>query len=444
MHDLVVAVATPPGESAIAVIRITGEGCLQLISTLANGKILPPRVASRVYLRNPETQTLLDDTIVVPYKAPASYTGEDMVEIFCHGGSIPTQSIFQELVRLGCKPAPPGEFTKRAVLNGKMDMVQAEAVEQIVKARSKQEVSLSLQSLQGNLSVTFQNLLQQLTKIHTSMEAQISFPDDVEEDHAINQSIAEVLMSLQELHQSANYIRQLNKGFSIVLMGKTNVGKSTLFNTLLGFDRTLVSPYPSTTHDFVSEDVFWEGFNCTLYDTAGYISQTSNPLDRLFNDRMEDLFKKAFQLIYVIDAIEFSTEDINLIQQYKTDNMIVVINKTDLQEKIDWLNQLPEDIQIIQVSAKQKTGIQNLVQAIVSQIQKCTGPKPDHYINERQNALVIRMEQILQKIVSQEIPYLDMAMVDIQECIYILKEELNMSHSNQLFDDIFSRFCIGK
>ncbi|MDD4614105.1 MAG: 50S ribosome-binding GTPase, partial [Caldisericia bacterium] len=239
MLDPVVAIATSPGESALAVIRVTGDDCLQIVQQIAPGCSPSPRKAMHVLLKSPKDSSPLDDVILLYYKAPSSYTGEDMFEIFCHGGIVTVQSIYETLVGMGCRPAPPGEFTKRALLNGKMDIFQAESIEQIVRARSQKEVELSLQTLEGKLSRTFHQLHHRFADLQVEIEAKISFPDDVpSDDSSIFIELKKCSQELQKHIQSFSYLKKIQSGFSLTLMGRTNVGKSTLFNALIGYDRT--------------------------------------------------------------------------------------------------------------------------------------------------------------------------------------------------------------
>ncbi|HPJ12311.1 MAG TPA: tRNA uridine-5-carboxymethylaminomethyl(34) synthesis GTPase MnmE [Caldisericia bacterium] len=446
MRDPVVAIATPLGESAIAAIRVTGDDCLSMMQALIGDFAPVPRKALHVVLRNPEDSSPLDDVIVIYYKSPASYTGEDMIEIFCHGGLVSVQTIYENLLQIGFKSAPPGEFTKRAVYNGKMDIFQAESVEQIVRARSKEEVELSVQTLKGKLTRTFKDILQQVSSIQVKIEARISFPDDIEEDdQEIFSDINHVTKTIENHLYAHTYIQKIQKGFSITLMGRTNVGKSTLFNTLVGYDRTLVSPYPSTTHDYVSEEVLWDGYSIHLYDTAGYIADATQPLDIIFNERMQSLFDSSFLLVYILDTVDFRKDDLLLIDQYKRSNMILVVNKTDISSPDpSWIKQLPHHLPMIEISAKNKTGIDELIQHITHTIKESLGKVPEYYINQRQFYVLQQINSILQSIDSSSNPFLDQIAEDFQEIVYILKEELDVSHNPKLLEEIFSRFCIGK
>jgi tRNA modification GTPase len=446
MRDPVVAIATPLGESALAAIRVTGDDCLSMIQALASGFAPTPRKASHIVLRDPEDSSPLDDVVVIYYKSPASYTGEDMIEIFCHGGIVSVQTIYEKLLQIGFRPAPPGEFTKRAVLHGKMDIFQAESIEQIVRARSKEEVELSVQTLEGKLTRTFQEILNQVSSIRVKIEARISFPDDIDEDDQEIFSDIDYLTKIIEDHlRTFTYIQKIQKGFSITLMGRTNVGKSTLFNTLVGYDRTLVSPYPSTTHDYVSEEVLWDGYSIHLYDTAGYISDAVQPLDIIFNKRMQSLFDSSFLLVYILDTIDFRKDDLRLIDQYKRTNMILVVNKTDISSPDPvWIKQLPSHLPLIEISAKNKIGIDELIGHITHKIKESLGATPEYYINQRQYFVLQQINSILQSLNSSPKPFLDQIAEDFQEIVYILKEELNVSHNPKLLEEIFSHFCIGK
>ncbi|MCK5848923.1 MAG: tRNA uridine-5-carboxymethylaminomethyl(34) synthesis GTPase MnmE [Caldisericia bacterium] len=446
MSDQIVAIATPPGESALSAIRLSGDDCISLVQSLTTSSIGEHQKAKRVLLKDPISGVLLDDVVVICYRESSSYTGEEMVEIFCHGGNITVHNVFNSLVKAGARPAPPGEFSKRAVLNGKIDIIQAESIEQIVKARSSKEAELSLQTLKGSLSKVLSSILLQLEEILVEMDARLSFPNDVyEEDSLVFLRVKTLQSEIQSLINASSYSSIINKGFSVVLMGKTNVGKSTLFNVLVGFERTVVSPYPSTTHDYVSEIVSWEGYPITIFDTAGVITINPSPLDEIFNNRMESLYDSAFMLLYVIDAMDCSQEDLKMISSNKRPNMVIVVNKTDLsKEDPKWLSNLPDDSRIVKVSAINKTGIDPLVTSIIDGIKKVIGQEPDYYVNQRQSSILVNINNVLDRITCSSEPFMDMAVEDIKEAIFIMKEELNVSHSKELLNDIFSHFCIGK
>ena len=417
-----------------------------MIQKITTSRIGKHKEAKRVFLKDPNSGVLLDDAVLICYKEPKSYTGEEMVEIFCHGGNITVNNVFNSIVNNGARPAPPGEFSKRAVLNGKIDVIQAESIEQIVKARSSKEAELSLQTLKGSLSKLLGSILFKLEEILVEMDARISFPNDIDEkDELVFNQVKNLQIEIQSLINASKYSNAINKGFSVTLRGKTNVGKSTLFNALVGFERTVVSPYPSTTHDYVSETVSWEGFPITIFDTAGLITKNPGPLDEIFNKRMESLYDSSFMLLYVIDAIDFSEEDISSINENKRQNMVIVVNKTDLSnEDPKWISLLPDSIKIIKLSALNKTGINPLVNSVLDSIKEITGKEPDYYVNQRQSSILVNINNVLGRITSSSEPCMYMAVEDIKEAIFIMKEELNVSHSNELLNDIFSHFCIGK
>lgn len=446
MADTVVAIATPPGESALSAIRVSGDNCIELIQKLTTSKIGDHKKAKRVLLKDPKSGVLLDDVVLICYKEPKSYTGEEMVEIFCHGGNITVNNVFTAIVENGARPAPPGEFSKRAVLNDKIDVIQAESIEQIVKARSSKVAELSLQTLKGSLSKLLSSILFKLEEILVEMDARLSFPNDVDaEDDLVFAQVKKLQIEIQSLITASKYSNAINKGFSVTLMGKSNVGKSTLFNVLVGFERTVVSPYPSTTHDYVSETVSWENYPITIFDTAGLITNNPGPLDAIFNKRMESLYDSSFLLLYVIDAIDFSEEDLNIINTNKRPNMVVVVNKTDLsKEDPKWISLLPKNTKIVKLSALNKTGINPLINSILDSIKAITGQEPDYYVNQRQSSILVNIDNVLDRTTCSSEPFMDMAVEDIKEAIFIMKEELNVSHSKELLNDIFSHFCIGK
>lgn len=450
MSDTIVAIATPLERSAIACIRLSGEEAFNTFSNIVYPSNIEftPWVMKHCTIIEQKSGKKLDDVIAVYMKAPKSYTGEDMVEIYCHGGVAIVKSIFETLVKNGACPANNGEFTKRAFLNGKMDLIQAEAIDQITRAETETELVNLNENLFGALSGKIREILSKFIDLKARLEAQISYEDDlVDESLDIEESLQSLLNEIEGTINNSQDINQLIMGFRVTIVGKTNVGKSSIFNAILGWDRMLISEYPSTTHDYVEETIELNNCKIKLVDTAGSVENPTE-LDQLFAEKIEDMLKKTNLILLIIDMSDYSSVDDLIVKKYIDRNTIIVINKSDKYGKIPkkLLELIPENKKYIIVSALKKEGIEELKKLIVEEAKNWLNWNADYFVNERQRGLLLRAKENLINIINLENKEhsLDIICFELDQIIATLGEELGLNINKEVFDSIFTNFCIGK
>ncbi len=450
MSDTIVAIATPLQRSAIACVRLSGEEALNVFKKIVYPSNLEfnPWVMKHCTIIEPNSGKKLDDAIAVYMKAPKSYTGEDMVEIYCHGGVAIIKSIFETLVKIGARPATPGEFTKRAFLNSKMDLIQAEAIDQITRAETENELMSLNENLFGALSEKIRDILSKFINLKARLEALISYEEDLlEEKFDIENALQILLKEIEETIDNSQDINQLIQGFRVTIIGKTNVGKSSIFNAILGWDRMLISEYPSTTHDYVEETIELNNYKIKLVDTAGSVENPTE-LDQLFAEKIEDLLKKTNLILIIVDMSDYSSIDDLIVKKYIDRNTLLVINKSDKYGKIPekLLELIPENKKYIIVSALKKEGIEELKKLIAEEAEKGLNWNADYFVNERQRGLLLRARENLLNVINIENKEnsLDIICFELDQIIATLGEELGLNISKEIFDNIFTNFCIGK
>ena len=343
LEDTIAAIATPPGDSGIAVIRLSGPGAVAIAQKIfegCNGKVSDFASHTVHYgrIHNAEEKTI-DQVYLSVFRAPKSYTGQDVVEISSHGGLVVSRMILNLLIQKGARHAEPGEFTKRAFLNGKIDLTQAEAVIDLIRARSEKSVEAALKQLDGSLKARFQNLKNEILKIMAHMEAFLDFPEEhleVYSDGEFLKRFGQIQAEIQKLLAGFARGTLLREGVSVVLAGKPNVGKSSLFNALLERDRALVSEQPGTTRDTLEEAIELEGFYIRLTDTAG-IADTREPVERLGVERTRQALAQAHLVCCIVDAsAPLEDADQRILQEVRDSGkpFLICLNKCDLPSRI--------------------------------------------------------------------------------------------------------------
>ncbi|MDD4663077.1 MAG: tRNA uridine-5-carboxymethylaminomethyl(34) synthesis GTPase MnmE [Caldisericia bacterium] len=444
----IAAPITPKGIGAIAGIRISGLDALEIILSiisLPKEKLQPGKLLFTYFLQG---GVPVDEITVCYRKAPHSFTGEDTVEIFCHGGWMMLNIIMDQLLEKGAVYALPGEFSKRAMENGKFDLIKLEGIQQIVQARTKQEALLAGSNIFGNFQTRIQSISEKIIEVKSFIEAQISFPMDMENEiFPLSEKLIHIQEDLRCLLQQASQSDQFRKGYQTLIIGKPNVGKSSLFNALLGWDRMLVSPYPSTTHDYVMELIDLHGFPVYLVDSAGYV-EDGKEIDALFNETLPGKVQQSFLSLFVLDAFSYQSKDLELIRQYPNARKIIVINKVDLTKEIP-VNAISKDfpeIPILVVSTVTKEGLYDLMEEVYNQIKLANPEKLDYYLNERHYFALKKccenFENVLKNV--REGYYQDMIASDIERAGQWLEELLGYRLQDAAYQKIFDTFCIGK
>jgi tRNA modification GTPase len=365
VSDTIAALATVAGTSALAIIRISGKDTRGMAMGVA-GLVPPARLARHADYRD-VSGVLVDDVILVFFERPKSYTGEDSLEISCHGNPFITQRILEDLFRRGCRPAEPGEFTRRAYLNGRMDLSQAEAVMDLINARSERALAAANQQMRGSLGRRMQGLIEALVGVLARIEAYIDFPEEdlpPEDRHQVIEEICHIILETNELRSTTQYGELLRDGIKTVILGAPNAGKSSLLNRLIGRDRALVSSEPGTTRDFLEERVILGSHCLRLIDTAGF-SRSPAPLEELgMRKTLERALESDLQLV-VLDATKQDVPPFpdDLLRTLGSSSTIIVINKIDLAR-----NSAPgfcvAKATVVEVSALTGVGIDLLLYAI--------------------------------------------------------------------------------
>ena len=428
----IVALATPWGVGALHVIRISGDNSRNIVEAFLDKPLSRPRYAS---LRFFHSRKVEDQVIAIWYPEPHSYTGEEMVEIMCHGNPAIAELIIESLLDAGMKPAQPGEFTFRAFLHGKMDLTQAEAVNDLIMARSTELLKAGENTLKGKLSTEIADLRDKVLNVLAFLQAAMDFPEDVEES-SIEAQLEEILVETEELVKNARTAEVLRKGINLVIAGRPNVGKSSLMNALVGMERSIVSQIPGTTRDYVEQYTVLGKIPVNVVDTAG-LRHTDDPIEQEGVKLALSRIAEADLVIFLYDAsLGWTEEDqqmLNLVQEEKT---IVVGNKID---KGKAPNQHPKAYFI---SAKEKTGLEKLIEAI-HQVMNVTEP-PKLLVSQRQMGLLEKTLNDIRDALEHLNIYAEVAADDLFSALRNLTALTSGDVEEDLLYTVFSNFCIGK
>jgi tRNA modification GTPase len=457
-NDTIVAPATAPGESAIAVVRMSGPNALSIAADRFQGKRSPQRSPSHRILfgalLGPDG-IALDTVLLSVFRAPRSYTGEDVVEISCHGGAVIPRAIFESLVAAGARPARPGEFTERAYRNGKLDLAQAEAVAAVVKARSERAARAAEAALGGALSRRILELDQSLVPLLAEIEARIDFPADVDEawdGAALALRCASIAAPLRDWLAHLPAARRREQGVRVTLVGRPNVGKSSLLNALVGYGRAIVSEVPGTTRDTVEESIWLDGVEIRLCDAAG-VREPLDPVERLGVERTGDAARRADLAVLVLDRSDpQEAEDRAALDLIGERPVVVAWNKADLAGNGgSSAARVPSAQLLAEVStvAVHPGGAEALRDALRSSLPRLSGTASGDELpttSARQEALLLQAVEALDRAeagLREEASY-DLIAVDLTDARRALGEILGRGVDQDVIASIFSRFCIGK
>ncbi|MGI5912128.1 MAG: tRNA uridine-5-carboxymethylaminomethyl(34) synthesis GTPase MnmE [Syntrophomonadaceae bacterium] len=458
LYDDIAAISTPPGEGGIAIIRMSGSTVIEKVSHIFR----PQRDGVDIKKKSGYSLTLgwiidkngeeLDQVLLALMRAPHSYTGEDTIEIHCHGGFLPARYCLEIVMLQGIRLAEPGEFTKRAFLNGKLDASQAEAVIDIIRAKSEKGMKLAIKQLSGYNSKYINNIEDKLLELNAMVEASLDFPDEVGEleYNKAETIILQTKKQIDKLIKAGRRSEIYRYGITIAISGKPNVGKSSLLNALLRKERAIVTDIPGTTRDTIEENISIKGIPIRLIDTAG-IRNTEDEIEKIGVKKSQEVIHEADLVIFIIDlGSGINDEDIGIYKNIANQNIIIVANKDDLTEK-NINNQELENYfpgkKVIHISAKEEKGLEVLEQWIQ---QKVLGgdvhsDNLEIMLNLRHRGALIRASQHLQDAlqVMDEVP-LDCLGVDIWGALEALGEITGKNIKEQVIDRMFVDFCIGK
>jgi tRNA modification GTPase len=454
LEDTIIAVSTAPGYGGLGVVRLSGNEALAIAKKIYKPKqgsknIRPfrPRLG---YICNIESKETFETAYLTYFPAPQTYTKEDVIELSCHGSPV----ILEEVVRLGIKSgarhADPGEFTLRAYLNGRIDILQAEAIDDMIRAPSLTQAKISFSQTEGHLSKKIAALRKNLIHLLSQIEASIEFPDEGLKISvkSIAKTIDKSKHTVHNLIQSYDFGRTLAEGLILAITGRTNVGKSTLFNALLDKDRAIVTPYPGTTRDYLREQVKINDAVFTLVDMAG-MDQKAPPIEKEGIERGQAIASEADGVLLLLDSSqEMTPEDLSLIQRYKNKRSLLLLNKIDLPRRmtVEDIRAKAPKAPLLEISALKKTNLDDVKKTIANTFIPQQDLTQDVILHLRQKLLLEDVKIALEKGAQllEEGHSEDIYGEEIRKIIPIIGQLTGEIRSEDIMTDIFSRFCVGK
>lgn len=457
--DTIAAISTPPGEGGIGIVRISGDEAIEIADKLYSmgKKSLADQDTHTIHygkIVNPKTGDIVDEVMVSVMRAPKTYTREDVVEINSHGGILVVNKVLQVVLNNGARLAEPGEFTKRAFLNGRIDLSQAEAVMDMIRAKTDRAMHVAVDQLDGQMARLIRDLRQKILDTLAQVEVNIDYPeyDDVEEmtSQLLEDKAREVKADIQKLLETAQQGKILREGLATAIIGRPNVGKSSLLNTLLRQDKAIVTDVAGTTRDVIEEYVNVKGVPLKLIDTAG-IRETDDEVEKIGVDRSRQAIQQADLILLVFNQSEkLTAEDEALIEVTEGQNRIILLNKTDLDQQlnVDKLSQLIANDPIVSTSMMTQAGMDELQDKIAELFfSGQTGERDATYVsNTRHIALLEEAEDALSEVlngIALDMP-VDLVQIDMRRAWDLLGEITGDSVQDELITKLFSQFCLGK
>lgn len=453
-EDTIIAVSTAPGYGGLGVVRLSGDKALTIAKKMfkpkRGGKKIPISRPLLGYIYDFERGESFETAYITYFPSPHTYTKEDVVEISCHGSPVILEEVVRLGIRSGARHADPGEFTLRAYLHGRIDILQAEAIDDMIRAPSLTQAKISFRQTEGLLSKKIELLRKNLIHLLSLIEARIEFPDEGLKisTTGIAKSIDKSKQTVQTLIQSYDFGKTLAEGLTLAITGRTNVGKSTLFNALLDKDRAIVTPLPGTTRDYLREQVRLNDAIFTLVDMAG-LDRTTHPVEKEGIKRAQALATEADGILLLLDASQKVTpEDIRLIQEHQNKRSLLLVNKIDLPRKmdIDKIRGRFPKIPLLTISALKKTNLDAVKALLVETFIPEQNLSEDIIIRLRQKLLLEDIQKALDKgaRLLQEGYSEDIYGEEIRKTLPVIGQLTGEIRSEDVMADIFSRFCVGK
>ena len=448
LDHTIAAVATPPGEGGVAIIRISGKQATKIADTIFSGNVESYKTHTVHYGYVHCNRKHIDDVLLIVMRAPRSYTGEDTVEIHCHGGSLITRRVLETVLNVGAVQAQPGEFTFRAFIHNKLDLSQAEAVQELIGAKNERALDAAEQQLKGRLSKKILSFQSQLSTIAAILEAWVDFPDEGLEFASFEDvcsDLEDILLQMRQLESTYHDGKILHDGISLCLIGCPNVGKSSLMNALLDKERAIVTDTPGTTRDIVEDHLRINGLNFRLIDTAG-IREGAEKIEQEGIRRSKEALQTADLILLILDSSKgLTSEDKELLNLVPKDKTIVVWNKIDLPQ-----GDVPQLTapHIVSLSAKEKNGLENLHNQIDKVVWENGPPSKEEVLitnvrhKESLTTAISSCEKVLDGLRADISP--EFVAFDMRDCLENLGKVIGTDVTEDILSAIFSKFCIGK
>ncbi|NME36531.1 tRNA uridine-5-carboxymethylaminomethyl(34) synthesis GTPase MnmE [Fusobacterium sp. FSA-380-WT-3A] len=455
MFDTIAAISTPRGEGGIGIVRLSGDKAIEIL-----GKVFKPKSQKNVediksytinYGHIYDNETLVDEVLVSVMKAPNTYTREDIVEINCHGGYLITEKVLELVLKNGCKIAEPGEFTRRAFLNGRLDLTQAEAVIDLIHGKTEKSISLSLNNLRGDLKEQIAHLKKILLDVAAHVNVVLDYPEEgVDEPIPDNliRDLHNVHDTITKLVESYDKGKMIKEGIKTAIVGKPNVGKSSLLNSILREERAIVTSIAGTTRDTIEEIINIKGIPLVMVDTAG-IRETQDEVENIGVQKSKKVLQEADLVLFVMDSSrELSEEDKEIYENIQSEKVIGILNKIDIERKLD-ITSLTKVKKWIEISALENIGIENLENEIYNFILSENIEDSSEKLiitNIRHKSALEKTKKAIENIFETiDMGYpMDLIAVDLNDAMDSLSEVTGEISSEDLLDHIFSNFCVGK
>lgn len=451
MEDTIAAISTALGVGAISIIRVSGMDSIRIVDSIFKGVNLN-QVSSHTihYGYIVDQESVIDEVLVTVMKAPKTFTVEDIVEINAHGGIATTGRILELLLKKGCRLALPGEFTKRAFLNGRIDLIEAESVMELISAKTESARRLSMAGVDGTVSSFIRNLRSKIIELLANIEVNIDYPEyeDIEEMtvQKLDKSIEQIELELENILKNSREGKLIKEGINTSIIGRPNVGKSSILNRLINENKAIVTDIAGTTRDVVEGSIVLDGMLLNLLDTAG-IRETENVVEQIGVQKSLELLEQSDLVLVVLNHNESLTEqDFYILDQVKDKNHIIIINKKDLPSQLDYSKL--DGTEYIEVSALNNEGIDQIKKKIreLFELEKLENKDLTYLTNARSIALVEKALFSLQEVkqgIEQDMP-IDMVEIDLKNVWNLLGEIIGETYQDELIDQLFCQFCLGK
>ncbi len=451
MEDTICAISSSMGIGAISIVRVTGPEAISIVDKIFDHDLLHASSHTIHYGHIVYEHEIIDEVLVMIMKGPKTYTTEDIVEINCHGGINTTKTVMEKLLFSGCRLAEPGEFTKRAYLNGRINLLEAESVNDLIIAKTDAARTLAINNVDGKLTAKIIKLREKIAKILANIEVNIDYPEYTDELEVTNELMKDYLDDIEgelnELVEGANSGQLIKNGVNIAIIGRPNVGKSSILNTLLDEDKAIVTNIPGTTRDIVEGTITLNGVAVNLIDTAG-IRDTNDIVEQIGVLKSKQVADNADIILFVLNNNEILTkEEKNMLDQYNLDNLLVLINKNDLEKKMIIPDFISND-KIIYGNTLSLDGLKELKSAIIDKLNlKQIVNKDMTYLTNLREIDLVKKASTALKSAQDNLQMglgVDIIEIDLKSAWNYLGEIIGNNYDNELVDTIFSNFCLGK